>query len=72
MTEKHLRGRLIYVVYHLSNSGISRGRPQMTSSALEGEGCLQIIMADEGGGGFAEDEVIYNNHFRANFCQFYY
>ena len=25
-----------------------------------------------GEGGFAEDYVIFKNHFRANFCQFYY
>ena len=32
------------------------------------------MTADDEGkvGGFAEDEVIFYNHFRANFCQFYY
>ena len=29
------------------------------------------MTADDGGGGFAEDDVIFYNHFRANFCQFY-
>ena len=26
---------------------------------------------DDGGGGFAEDDVIFYSHFRANFCQLY-
>ena len=43
----------------------------MTSSA-KGGGGFQIMTADDGGGGFAKDEVIFYNHFRANFCQFYY
>ena len=31
------------------------------------------MTADDGGTGvLAEDEVIFYNHFRANFCQFYY
>ena len=31
------------------------------------------MTADDGGrGGFAGDDVIFYNHFRANFCQFYY
>ena len=40
-----------------------RGCSQMTSSA---KGGFQIKTADEGG--FAEDDVIFYNHFRANFC----
>ena len=30
------------------------------------------MTADDGGGGFAEDDVIFCSHFRANFCQFDY
>ena len=30
------------------------------------------MMADDGGRGYAEDDVIFYNHFRANVCQFYY
>ena len=32
------------------------------------------MTADDGGGGggFAEDDVIFYNHFRANFCPFNY
>ena len=30
------------------------------------------MTADDGGGFFADDDVIFNNDFRANFCQFYY
>ena len=37
-----------------------------------GLGGIQILTADDGGGGFAEDDVIFYNHFRANFRQFYY
>ena len=29
-------------------------------------------MTADDGGGFAKDDVIFYNHFRANFCQFYY
>ena len=35
-------------------------------------GSFQIMTANDGGRGFAEDDVIFYNHFRANFCQFYY
>ena len=38
-----------------------------------GGGGFQIMTADDGWRGvFAEDDDIFYNHFRANFCQFYY
>ena len=37
-----------------------------------GGGGILIMTADDGGGGFAEDDIIFYNHFRANFCHFYY
>ena len=52
------------------------GKGSFTNDVIglgEGQGGgFQIMTADDGGGGFTEDAVIFYNHFRTDFCQFYY